>query len=154
MKLHDTIARVERASAPSRAIDGDVVELFGMQPNGFKRAGGPQPDLFRDSTGAARVPTWLAPKLMSSMDEAAMMIPRGWSITSLSDESNLTRCRVILASKSGQKAVGYACNRAAAILAGALRAIASDRGSAEPSSQYFAADNLQAVVPEIQPVLA
>lgn len=143
MKLHDQIVTIERASTPSRAIDGDVIELLGLAPQGFKRAGGPQPALWNDSTGAARVPLWSAPNLTKSMDDAAMLMSPGWRIRSLSDAHGQTRHRAVLERGEGletARVVGYGCNRATALLAAALRGKAFDRGSQMPKSQEFVAD--------------
>lgn len=148
MLLHNHIEALERASAPNRALDGDTIDILALAPQGFKRAGGSQPDLWRDSTGTARVPTWLAPKVTACMDDAAMMIPPGWRIRSMADANGQIRCRVILEkidtklvrSDLPPSVVGYGCNRAIAILAAAMRAKAYERGSPMSPSHEFAAE--------------
>jgi hypothetical protein len=149
MKLHDQIVAVERATNSNRAIDGDVVELLNLQPQGFARAGGSQPELFRDKTGAARIQTWLSPKLMSSVDDALAILTPGWRLESLSDAAPTHRARCILSRDEGTidhaKVVGYGCNRAAAALAAVLRSKAHDRGSPMPRSTEHMA--------EIEPII-
>ncbi|MFL5900940.1 MAG: hypothetical protein ACJ75S_07040 [Solirubrobacterales bacterium] len=146
MRLHDQIVAVERATNSNRSIDGDVVELLNLQPQGFKRAAGSQPELFRDSTGAARIQTWLAPKLMNSVDDALGLLTPGWRLESLSDAGPGHRARCILERDDGSKVVGYGCNRSAAALAAVLRSKAHDRGSPMPRSSEHAA--------EVEPVIA
>lgn len=152
MKLHDQIVAVERATTQNRQIDGDVIELLNLQPHGFARAGGSQPELFRDKTGAARIQTWLAPKLMSSVDAALEILTPGWRLDSLSDKSRTHRARCILARDEGStqhaKVVGYGCNRAAATLAAVLRSKAHDRGSPMPPSMEFTTEVEQVVRPD------
>jgi hypothetical protein len=140
MRLHDQIVAVERATNSNRAIDGDVVELLNLQPQGFIRAGGSQPELFRDKTGAARIQTWLSPRLMSSVDDALAIMTPGWRLESLSDAAPTHRARCILCHADATKVVGYGCNRAAAALSAVLRSKAHDRGSPMPKSSEYSAE--------------
>lgn len=161
MQLHNLIKAVETANTPNTRIDGDVVELLNLQPQGFARAGGCQPELFRDKTGAARVQTWLAPTYMRSLDAALTMLPPGWRIRSLTDKHGTVRDRVILEKPGGvdkgmmPTVVGYGCSRAAAMLAACLRAKATDRGSPVPKSSEFETDenHRQCVADDPRPIL-
>lgn len=147
MQLHNLIQRVERATSKNTAINGDVIELFGLQPPGMKRAGGPQHDLFRDSTGAAKQQVWIAPPLTESVDAAAKLMSREWRLRSLSDATETTRARCILEKPSTavelqggmvmETVIGYGANRAIAMLAAALRSKAHDRASPMPPSEEF-----------------
>jgi hypothetical protein len=156
------IQRVERATSKSTVINGDVIEMFGLQPPGMKRNGGPQHDLFRDSTGAARQQVWIAPALTESVDAASKLMSRDWRIRSLSDATETTRARCILEKPSTavktlggtimETVVGYGCNRATALLAATLRAKAHDRASPMPPSAEFAQESEAVVSPEMQTV--
>jgi hypothetical protein len=154
MQLHDQIVTVEQATGPNRRIDGDVVDLLNLQPQGFNRAGGCQPELFRDKTGAARIPTWLAPRLSSSVDDALALMTPGWRLESLAD-SNGHRARCILANREGDKVVGYGADRCLAALAGVLRSKAHDRGSPMPRSLEYENEAHQVIAHErpARPVL-
>lgn len=145
MKLHDQIIAIERATTPNRSLDGDVIELLGLQPDGLKRCARSQPELFRDDEPGTHAKTWLAPCLTRSMDAAAEILSPGWRIASLSDATETVRHRAILERDTGTlkhfKVVGYGCNRATALLAAALRGKAHDRGSPMPRSSEFVEDS-------------
>lgn len=152
MRLHDQIVAVEQATTPNRRIDGDVAELLNLQPEGLRRAGGSQPELFKDGQPGVRARTWLAPKLSSSTDAALDLMTPGWRLESLSDKGPGHRARCILARDEGKiehaRVVGYGCNRAAAALAAVLRSKAHDRGSPAPRSTEHAIESAEVIRPD------